>query len=51
MTKEEAWRIIEFNRDFHVQYHPSGLRPEEEAVIVARKNAWARAWEVIGESK
>lgn len=49
MTKEEAWKIIEANKDFNVQFWPSGLRPEEQDVLVARKKAWAKAWAVVGE--
>ena len=49
MTKDEAWLIIAENRGLNLQYHPGGLRPEEQAVLVARKRAWAKAWEVVGE--
>lgn len=51
MTKEEAWKIIEFNRGFNVEYCPSQIRPEELEVLVARKKAWAEAWRVVGEVK
>ena len=51
MTKEEAWKIIEFNRELNIQYYPSGLIPEEAAVLINRKEAWAKAWSVVGEAK
>ena len=51
MTKEEAWKIIEFNKEFNLQYWPGNMTPEEQAVLLARKRAWANAWEVVGESK
>lgn len=51
MTKEEAWKIIEFNKGFNTEYHPSCMRPEEAAILLARKKAWALSWETVGESK
>ena len=51
MTKDEAWKIIEFNRGFNLEYWPSNLRPEEAEVLIARKNALAYAWKVVGEGK
>lgn len=49
MTKEEAWRIIAENRGYNIQHWPCNARPEEQAVIIARKQAWAKAWAVVGE--
>ncbi len=51
MTKDEAWRIIEACKGFNLQYWPSKLRPEEAAVLIARKEAWAKAWRVVGEKE
>ncbi len=49
MTKEEAWKIIEFNVGFNIQYFPSGMTVEERAILINRKKALALAWQTLGE--
>lgn len=53
MTKEEAWKIIEENRDWNSsESSPSlvfhGIRTLTDDVLDARRRALCAAWAVVG---
>lgn len=55
MTKDEAWQIIEFCREWNKsQVSPSlafdGKRAPEDDIYDARRSALAEAWRTVGGS-
>ena len=52
MTKEEAWKIIEANKNWNtsqksISWIFEGKRTKEDDIFDARREAIAQAWKVI----